>query len=222
MVFPRLVALDRLRGRHEVFGSGAAAAAWLARSDERAPAWRRPGEPMLPRLGLQPALELTDLDRLRLAQGGVNSWQSARSAAAAPFQARTLQPESACGPDGQDLAARRLMLFLMNSIERATRWVLLERPGPALWARARAQVLVFLEALDAQGAFPAHGPERRYFVMCDERVNRPMQGQDGFRLLFGLATARRAQFHVCLVTHRPGESSARPVSLNRYALPPGG
>ena len=39
MYFPRVVALDRLRGRHETFGSCGAAAGMIARSDETWPVW---------------------------------------------------------------------------------------------------------------------------------------------------------------------------------------
>ena len=39
MFYPRVLALDRLRGRHEAFGSAAAAAGLLARSDQRCPVW---------------------------------------------------------------------------------------------------------------------------------------------------------------------------------------
>jgi hypothetical protein len=44
--------------------------------------------------------------------------------------------------------------------------------------------------------------------------------QGRFQLLFGFAASRPAEFQTWLVTHEPGASSVRAVSVNRYALPP--
>jgi uncharacterized protein len=109
---------------------------------------------------------------------------------------------------------------VMTSIERGTRWVAFEHSGPPLWARVRTQVLAFLKSLADEGAFPAAGADEGYFVVCDERLHQGAQAPAGqFQLLFGIASARPGEFHSYLITHRPGGSSVRVVSVNRYALP---
>lgn len=219
MYFPRLLAFDRLRGRYEQFGSCGAAAALIARADESWPVWSaaEAEEPVL-RPGLRPACAVSEAERLRLANAGVNTLQTVRSGARPGLSARTLTDGPAGGADWKYLAARRLAQFVMSSIERGTRWLVFERNGPDAWRRARGQVEAFLEALDQEGAFAGRSPEESYFVICDERLNGPEAiAQGRISLLFGFAATRPAEFHTCLVTHRPGGSSVRPVTVNRLA-----
>jgi len=223
MYYPRILALDRLRGRLETFVSCGAVAGMLARSDEARPVWSAAqSEEVTLRPGTQPAVPVSDADRLRLAQMGINTLREARAAAvgggAARVDARTLAAGGSGFNDWKYLAARRLSLWIATSVERGTRWVLLEQNGPALWARARSLVDTFLEVLADQGAFVGSGPGDRYFVICDERVNRPDTVADGrVNLLIGFATTRPGEFDTWLVTHHPAASRVRPVSVNRQA-----
>jgi hypothetical protein len=220
MFYPRLLAFDRLRGRYERFGSAAAVAGMLARADQICPAWAAvdADEPML-RPGLRPAVAVNDLDRSRLAQNGVNTLSAQRQGARQRGGLRTLLPEAGAKTEWRSLAARRLALFMMSSIERGTRWVRLEHGGPPLWAQARSQVLLFLEGLARDGAFVGGSPAERYFVICDERINDAAAVACGqFQLLFGFAVMRPGEFQTCLVTHQPESSAARMVSVNRFAL----
>ena len=150
-------------------------------------------------------------DRLRVA---------ARAVPPPHISLRTLVAEAAAKSDWRELAIRRLALFVMTSIERGTRWVVYEEPGPALWSHVRSQMTSFFQALEEEGAFVGRSAEENYFVICDQRLNDDEHVAAGrFQLLFGFATSRPADFQTCLVTHEPGGSSVRPVSVNRYALP---
>jgi len=222
MYYPRIQALDRLRGRTETFASCGAAAGMLARSDEACPLWSaaEAQEPTL-RPGVQPAVVVSDADRLRLAQVGINTLLSApRTAAGSGMRVdgRTLGAGGSGLADWKYLSARRLALWIAASVEHGTRWVLLEQNGPTTWARARSLVDTFLEVLAEQGAFAGADPAERYFVICDERVNRPETIADGrINLLFGFATGRPGEFDTWLVTHHSAGSRVRPVSVNRSA-----
>jgi hypothetical protein len=222
MYYPRVQALDRLRGRLETFASCGAVAGMLARNDETCPLWSAPGsEEVTLRPGMQPAVSVGDADRLRLAQVGINTLSVPRPAPGAGcvrVDARTLATGSGGFNDWRYLATRRLGLWVAASIERGTRWVLLEQNGPATWVRARSLVDTFLEVLAEQGAFAAPDAGDRYFVICDERVNRPDTIADGrVNLLFGFATSRPGEYDAWLVTHHPAASRVRPVSVNRLA-----
>jgi uncharacterized protein len=222
MYYPRVQALDRLRGRPETFASCGAVAGMLARSDEIRPIWSAgQSEEVTLRPGTQPAVPVCDADRLRLAQMGINTLPLPRAAPAsggARVDARTLAAGGSGFTDWKYLAARRLSLWVAASVERGTRWVLLEQNGPATWVRARSLVDTFLEVLAEQGAFVGAGPAERYFVICDERVNRPDTVADGrVNLLFGFASSRPGEFDTWLVTHHPAASRVRPVSVNRLA-----
>ena len=222
MYYPRVQALDRLRGRVETFASCGAVAGILARADEISALWSAAeSEEMNLRPGMQPAVSVCDADRLRLAQVGINTLSAPRPAlvgAGVRVEARTLAAGGSGFSDWKYLSARRLGLWVAASIERGTRWVLLEQNGPATWARARSLVETFLEVLAEQGAFAGTGSGDRYFVICDERVNRPDTIADGrVNLLFGFAASRPGEFDAWLVTHHPAASRVRPVSVNRQA-----
>jgi uncharacterized protein len=220
MFYPRVQAFDRLRGRVEIFGSCGAAAGLVARSDEAWPVWAAAeSEESVLRPGLRPAVSVSDADRVRLAQAGVNTLLAVRpNSRDGNLSARTLAAGGSGASDWRYLSARRLALFIAASIEQGTRWVLLEHNGPATWERARAQVESFLSDLAAQGAFAGAESEETHFVIADERVNRPQTLAEGkFNLLFGFATSKPGEFDTWLVTHRAGASRVRPVSVNRSA-----
>jgi len=220
MFYPRVQAFDRLRGRVEIFGSCGAAAGLVARSDEAWPVWAAAeSEETVLRPGLRPAVSVSDAERLRLAQAGVNTLLAVRpNSRDGNLSTRTLAAGGRGASDWRYLSARRLALFIAASIEQGTRWVLLEHNGPATWERARAQVESFLSDLAAQGAFAGAESEETHFVIADERVNRPQTLAEGkFNLLFGFATSKPGEFDTWLVTHRAGASRVRPVSVNRSA-----
>jgi uncharacterized protein len=221
MYYPRVQTLDRLRGRLETFASCGAVAGMLARADEISPLWSAvDSEEVTLRPGTQPAVGVSDADRLRLAQVGINTLSVPRTASGSGVRvdARTLAAGGSGFTDWKYLSARRLGLWVAASVERGTRWVLLEQNGPATWARARSLVDTFLEVLAEQGAFVGENASDRYFVICDERVNRPDIIADGrVNLLFGFATRRPGEFDAWLVTHHPAASRVRPVSVNRLA-----
>jgi phage tail sheath protein FI len=219
MYYPRVQAFDRLRGRVETFGSCGSAAGMIARSDETWPVWAAAeSEEAILRPGLRPAVPVSEADRARLAQAGVNTLISVRGGSRGGVSPRTLSAGGSGASDWKYLSARRLALFVAASIEEGTRWVLLEHNGPATWEHAQAQVESFLDALAAQGAFAGAAADETHFVIADERVNRPQTLAEGkFNLLFGFATSKPGEFDTWLVTHRAGASRVRPVSVNRSA-----
>ena len=218
MFFPRIVAIDRLRGRYEVFAACGAVAGLLAREEAVSP-WRGAGavsDELLLRPGMKSACVLDDAQRLRLAQYGVNALQSAP--ATASIVPRTLDASGPISCDWRQLSMRRLALLIASSIEQGTRWVMFEHNAAPLWQRARAQVAAFLEALDQEGAFGAHSASANYFVICDQRLNTTVTvAERKFHLLYGLATRRRGEFNAFLVTHQAGASRVKHVVVNRLA-----
>lgn len=219
MYFPRVQSFDRLRGRAETFASCGAAAGMIARSDETSPVWAATEtEESFLRPGLRPAAVVSDQERVRLSQAGVNTLVSSRSNVRQGLSPRTLAAGSSAASDWKYLAARRLALFVASSIEQGTRWVLLEPNIPSIWERARSQVDAFLEALAEQGAFVGTSPDESHFAIADDRVNREQTVAEGkFNLLYGFATSKPGEFDAWMVTHHPGSSRVRPVSVNRQA-----
>jgi phage tail sheath protein FI len=221
MFYPRVLAPDRLRGRDESFGPAAIAAGLITHATTRRPIWSAALEEGLSlRAPLRPAATLSDLDRTRLTQAGLNVLHAARTPLGPPIGLRTLLPEGGSRSDWRYASARRLALFIMSSIEQGTRWALFEPAGPALWRQLTEQVGAFLQSLADEGAFVGRSAEENYFVICDERLNAPSSAAAApLQLLFGFAPCRPGDFVACLVQHTLTGSSVRPVSVNRYALP---
>jgi phage tail sheath protein FI len=219
MYFPRVQAFDRLRGRVETFASCGAAAGMIARCDEIWPVWAAAEtDDAVLRPGLRPAVPVSEGERARLVQAGINVLASVRSSYRGGMSPRTLAAGGSGSSDWKYLSARRLALFVAASIEQGTRWVLLEPNTEVTWEQARTQVDSFLTSLAEGGAFSGASTEESHFVICDERVNRPATIAEGkFNLLFGFATSKPGEFDTWLVTHQAAGGRVRPVSVNRLA-----
>lgn len=208
MYFPRVLAHDKLRGHFEAFAPCGAVAGMLARCDEASPVWApaKSDEAVL-RPGYRPACLVTEDRRMRLASLGVNTIQAVRSAARIGVTARTLAAGTAASADWQYLAARRLALFIINSVERGTRWVAMAQPHVEVAEVAATQVRAFFESLYETGAFGAVRMQDAFFVACDQRSE--------FHVMIGFAARVKRGFHSFRIVHSASGSKVLPVSLNR-------
>ena len=219
MFYPRIMAMDRLRGRLETFANCGAVAGMLAHGDEMPGAYSlAANEPdLLLRPGTRAASLINEVERWRLSSHGINALQSVRSRGPVCLLLRTLAGGSNAAADWSYLRPLRLALRIASGVEQGTRWVVLESPGKALWRRVTAQVEQFLAGLAADGAFPSAAPESSSFVICDERVNTDMDTAHGrVRILVGFAALRAGSYHSFLVTHAASGSRVRWVGVNRY------
>lgn len=219
MFFPRLLNSDRLRGTAEVFGNGGAVAGMLARAEEQRPVWesKAPEPELLLRPGTRLACNVTVSDRWRLAANGINALQPIRTAGPLRLVPRTLAGGSHAAADWGYIAARRFGLFILNSIERGTRWIVMQHADPEAWRRVRRQVSLFLRELEADEAFPGALPGKAYFVITDERVNTETEAILGqVSILVGFAASRPGEYHSYLVTHGPNGSSVKPIAVNPF------
>lgn len=217
MYFPRIFAHDKLRGHFESFAPCGAIAGMLARTDETSPVWGTAKlEEAVLRPGYRPTCLVAEDRRVRLLQRGVNTLQAVRSVARIGVKPRTLAAGTAGAQEWQSLGARRLALFIVNSIERGTRWAAAAEPGADVANGVTAQVRNFFVQLYEAGAFAARRMEEAFFVICDPRVNSP--DSRGFQFLIGFAATRRMEFHSFRISHSASGSLVRPVSLNRSNL----
>jgi phage tail sheath protein FI len=220
MHFPRILAYDKLRGHFESCAPCGAVAGMLARSDESSPLWGplKAGGAIL-RPGYRASCMVTEEKRMRLAARGVNTIQAVRSPGGTSVQPRTLAGGTAGAADWQSLAARRRALFILNCIERGTRWVVLTKPREEVAELAFAQVQDFFERLHASGAFGARALEDSFLVICDQRVNpAECTAPNSFRIVIGFAADRLGEFHSFRISHSAAGSKVTPVSLNRLTM----
>ena len=217
MYFPRVLAHDKLRGHFESFAPCGAVAGMLARYDELSPVYLSADreEPIL-RPGFRPACLVSEDRRMRLATLGVNTMQAVRATARMLVRPRTLAAGNTANADWRYLAARRLALFILASIEHGTRWVAAAGPSAQLCETLIAQVRAFFEGLHADGAFGARRVEDAFFVICDERINNPLAASLGeIQFVIGFAASREHEFHCFRISHSTAGSKVQPVSLNR-------
>jgi uncharacterized protein len=208
MYFPRVLAHDKLRGHFESFAPCGAIAGMLARCDEAAPVWvAAKNDEAILRPGYRPTCLVSEDRRMRLATLGVNTIQAVRSAARIGVAARTLAAGTASHADWQYLAPRRLALFIVNSIERGTRWVAMAPPHPEVADAAASQVRAFFETLYDDQAFGTRRMQDAFLVLCDQRSQ--------FQLVIGFAARAMPGFHSFRIVHSASGSKVVPVSLNR-------
>lgn len=68
---------------------------------------------------------------------------------------------------------RRTLLFLRESIDEGTQWVVFEPNTPALWQRISRNVTAFLTNVWRSGALFGNTPQEAFYVKCDAETNPP-------------------------------------------------
>jgi uncharacterized protein len=217
MYFPRVLAHDKLRGHFESFAPCGAVAGMLARCDEMSPVWLpTEHEEHILRPGFRPACLVGEDRRMRLASLGVNTLQAIRSTGRMSVRGRTLAAGNTANADWRYLSARRLALFILNSIECGTRWIASAGPPADVAEDLTSQVRAFLEGLCEAGAFGSRRADDAFFVICDQRVNGSWaQGSGEVQFVIGFAASREHEFHCFRISHSAAGGRIRPVSLNR-------
>jgi phage tail sheath protein FI len=216
MFFPRITAMDRLRGRMEVFGNGGAVAGLLSRTgDAVSAAFATPEPEPLLRAGTRLSRELSEADRWLLAAHGVNVLQAVRQPRRARHAMRTLACGASRSSDWSYLAHRRLALFTINAIERGTRWCVLELGSGSVRERVAGQVRGFLDELRDAGAFSAVAADQAFLVICDERINAAGEPPHALNILVQFAAMRAGEYHSFMITHSVRGAVVRPVVVNR-------
>src|SRR5271167_2076925 len=217
MYFPRVLAHDKLRGHFESFAPCGAVAGMLARNDETFPVWvPADHEEAVLRPGYRPACLVSEDRRAKLALLGVNTLQSIRSTVRNGVRARTLAAGSAANPDWRYLWERRLALFILNSIERGTRWVnVTEESRSEIADPVAAEVRLFFEALHESGTFGTRCVEDAFFVICDPAVNSCETGGGVFQFVIGFAASRDNGLHCFRIAHSALEAKVQPLRLKR-------
>ena len=103
---------------------------------------------------------------------------------------------------------RRLFLYIEESIEEATQWVVFEPNNEKLWARVRATITEFLTRVWRDGALMGTKAEEAFFVKCD-RTTMTQDDIDNGRLIcvIGIAPVKPAEFVIFRIAQWSGGSS---------------
>ena len=92
---------------------------------------------------------------------------------------------------------RRLMLFLFESIDEGTQWVVFEPNNYPLWQKITRSVNAFLTRVWRDGALFGAVPEEAFYVKCDRETNPDENIAVGIVTTeIGVAPVRPAEFVV--------------------------
>lgn len=96
---------------------------------------------------------------------------------------------------------RRLFIFLEESIDEGTQWVVFEPNDERLWARVSQSISAFLTRVWRDGALMGVTPEEAFFVKCD-RTTMTQDDLDNGRLivLVGVAPVKPAEFVIIRIS----------------------
>ncbi|GAB7044486.1 MULTISPECIES: phage tail sheath family protein [Catenuloplanes] len=117
--------------------------------------------------------------------------------------ARTLSSD----PAWRYVNVRRLFLFLEESIDEGTQWVVFEPNAESLWALVRQTVENFLGTVWRSGALAGTTPDEAFFVACDRTTMTEDDVLNG-RLIcvVGVAPVHPAEFVVFRVQQKTRET----------------
>ncbi|MBF8277365.1 MAG: tail sheath protein [Candidatus Brocadiaceae bacterium] len=98
---------------------------------------------------------------------------------------------------------RRLFLYIEESIDEGTQWVVFEPNDPALWGKVKRNITAFLTRVWRDGALFGSTPEEAFFVKVDAE-NNPPEVRDVGQLIIevGVAPVKPAEFVVIRISQK--------------------
>lgn len=113
--------------------------------------------------------------------------------------ARTLTDD----PEWKYVNVRRLFLFIEESIDEGTQWVVFEPNDPSLWGSVKRNITAFLTILWRDGALFGATPDEAFFVKVDAE-NNPPEVRDLGQLIIeiGVAPVKPAEFVIIRIQQK--------------------
>jgi uncharacterized protein len=200
---PWLTILDPLTGLPTDIPPGGHIAGIYARSDDTRGVHKAPAnEPVLGIDSLK--INFTKGDQDILNPKGVNLLRYFPGRGNLVWGARN----TTLDPDWKYVNVRRLFIFVEQSIEAATQWVVFEPNDYPLWARVRRSVSDFLTRLWMDGMLQGQKKEEAYFVRCDRTTMTQADIDNGkLIMVIGIAPVKPAEFVIFRIGQWDGGSS---------------
>jgi phage tail sheath protein FI len=155
-------------------------------------------------LGVESRLGKPDQDGLNPA--GINVIRDINGAITV-WGARTLGGDA--NGEWKYVNVRRLFLYLRESIDEGTQWIVFEPNTPALWSKITRNVNAFLTNVWRSGALFGNTPAEAFYVRCDASTNPPEVRDLGQVVTeIGVAVVRPAEFVIFRVSQWGGPGAA--------------
>jgi uncharacterized protein len=95
------------------------------------------------------------------------------------------------------ISVRRTALFIEESLDRGTQWVVSKPNDETLWSEVRIIIGGFMQDLFRKGAFQGTNPNEAYFVKCDSETTSQIDIDRGVvNIIVGFAPLKPAEFVV--------------------------
>lgn len=113
--------------------------------------------------------------------------------------ARTLSSDS----EWRYINIRRLMMYIEESVDKGSQWVVFEPNEPSLWGKVKRNLSAFLTRVWRDGALYGSTPEEAFFVKVDEENNPPATRDVGQLIIeVGIAPVKPAEFVIIKVSQK--------------------
>ena len=98
---------------------------------------------------------------------------------------------------------RRLFLFIEESLDEGTQWVVFEPNDPSLWGSVKRNITAFLTLVWRSGALFGNTPDEAFYVKVDEE-NNPPEVRDAGQLIIevGVAPVKPAEFVIIRIQQK--------------------
>ncbi|MEW5931751.1 MAG: phage tail sheath subtilisin-like domain-containing protein [Gemmatimonadota bacterium] len=201
MYFPWITVYDPVENGPVVVPPSGHVAGIYARVDASRGVHKAPANEVV-RGALGVDVRVSKADQGELNQAGINAIRDINGNITV-WGARTL------GGDGNGpwkyVHVRRLFLFLRESIDEGTQWVVFEPNTQALWSRITRNVTAFLTNVWRSGALFGGTPAEAFYVRCDASLNPPEVRELGQVITeIGVAVVQPAEFVVFRISQWSG------------------
>jgi phage tail sheath protein FI len=130
---------------------------------------------------------------------GINVIRSFPGIGIVVWGARTVSTDS----EWRYVNVRRLFLFIEESIDEGTQWVVFEPNEMSLWGSVKRNITAFLMNVWRSGALFGNTPDEAFFVKVDEE-NNPPEVRDAGQLIIevGVAPVKPAEFVIIRIQQK--------------------
>jgi hypothetical protein len=201
--YPWIEVIDANTGTTDLIPPGGHVAGIYARSDQENGVHKAPAnEVVRGAQGLQ--VNLTKGEQDVLNPKGINCIREFQGRGIRVWGARTTSSD----PEWKYLNVRRLFLFLKQSIDEGTQWVVFEPNDQDLWARVRQTIEQFLTTTWRDGALMGSSADEAFYVECGPST-MTQDDIDNGRLIceIGVAPVKPAEFVIFRIGQWTGEGS---------------
>lgn len=205
LYYPWVKIFDPLQGKSVSFPPSCTVAGIYSSTDVSRGVHKAPAGVVEGRLKTAVGLErdVTKGEQEILNPNGINVIRNFPDAGLVVWGARTISAD----PEWKYVNVRRLFLFVEESIDEGTQWVVFEPNDPSLWARIVQNISAFLRIQwRDKGMLVGLKEEEAFFVKCDAETN-PQDSVDLGRVItvIGIAPSKPAEFVIFRISQkRPG------------------